>query len=86
MRSINYHVACSIDGYIADKQGIVDSFLMEGDHVDDYKATLSTYDTVIMGAKTYQVSFQYDVRPGESVPIYAYEAICVYTSVGIQFI
>ncbi|MEP1125349.1 MAG: dihydrofolate reductase family protein [Ilumatobacter sp.] len=34
MRSLTYHVAVSIDGYIADPDGSFDAFAQTGDHID----------------------------------------------------
>lgn len=60
-RPLVYHVATSVDGYIARSDGSFDFFPVEGDHVADYIATLQTYGAVIMGRKTYEVGLQVGV-------------------------
>lgn len=72
MRKIVYHVAMSIDNYIAHEDGSIDGFsrFAEGDHVNEYLESLKAYDTVIMGKKTYEFGYQYGIKPGE--PAYPY--------------
>ena len=65
MRKIKYHIACSIDGFITDKNKSVKDFLMNGEHVDDFKKSLESYDTVIMGRSTYEFGFQFGLKAGE---------------------
>jgi len=55
MRKLKYHIASTVDGFIARKDGSFDGFIMEGEHVTDYLAAFKTYDVVLMGRKTYQV-------------------------------
>ncbi|HAS43326.1 MAG TPA: deaminase [Microscillaceae bacterium] len=69
MRKLIYHIAVSLDGFIADKNGNVGDFLMEGPHVDDFAQALTTYDTVVMGRSTYEFGFQFGIQPGQ--PAYA---------------
>ena len=64
MRNLIYHVAVSIDGYIARADGSIDGFLMEGPHGDEYLEQLKSYDTVIMGRKTYEFGYAYGLKPG----------------------
>jgi dihydrofolate reductase len=62
MRKLIYHVASTLDGFIAHEDHTVDGFLSEGDHVNEYLASLHTdYDTVIMGRKTYEFGLQFGV-------------------------
>lgn len=65
MRKICYHVAASLDGFIAGPDGSADSFLAEGDHVDAYLKSLESYDTVIMGRRTYEFGYEFGLTPGE---------------------
>ncbi|WP_299459099.1 dihydrofolate reductase family protein [uncultured Microscilla sp.] len=65
MKKIVYYIASSIDGYIADVNGGVERFLMEGAHADEFQQSLNEYDTVLMGRKTYEFGFQYGIKPGE---------------------
>lgn len=53
MRRLAYYVAVTTDGFIAHADGSVEGFLMEGEHVQDFMASLSAYDTVLMGRATY---------------------------------
>ena len=55
MRKLRYHVACTLDGFIAHPDGSFGGFLAEGDHVADFLASYASYDTVLMGRKTYEV-------------------------------
>lgn len=65
MRKFIYHIATSLDGFIADQHGKVDHFLMEGPHVADFTQALAQYDTVVMGRRTYEFGFQYGLQPGQ---------------------
>ncbi|WP_445480081.1 dihydrofolate reductase family protein [Lysinibacillus irui] len=70
MAELIYHVAVSLDNFIAD-QGMIDgdinnsSFLFDGDHVPDFLADIHQYDAVLMGGKTYEFGFQFGAKPGE---------------------
>jgi dihydrofolate reductase len=62
MRKLIYHVAASLDGFIAHEDHTVDGFINEGDHATDYFASLKNdYDTVLMGRKTYDFGLQFGV-------------------------
>ena len=65
MRPIIYHVATSIDGFIADQNATIEGFLMEGPHADDFMSDLGNYRDVIMGGQTYAFGFQYGIEPGQ---------------------
>lgn len=54
MRKLVYHVASTLDGFIADPNDGWSAFPPTGEHVDDYLAALSSYDDVIMGRRTYE--------------------------------
>ena len=69
MRKIVYHVATSLDHFIAHSDGSTDGILPEGDHVPDYLEHLKAYDTVIMGKNTYEFGYQFGLKPG--LPAYA---------------
>ncbi|NNL89934.1 MAG: dihydrofolate reductase [Marinicaulis sp.] len=64
MRKICYHVATTLDGFIARADGSIDGFLPGGDHVEDYQSSLAEYDTVIMGRCTYEFGYDYGLEPG----------------------
>lgn len=62
MRKLKYHVASTIDGFIAHLDHTIDGFLAEGEHVTDYLESLrNDYDTVLMGRRTYEFGFQFGV-------------------------
>ena len=65
MRPITYHVATSLDHYIADEDGSASGFLPEGDHIPAYLAHLQDYDTVIMGRRTYEFGYDFGLQPGQ---------------------
>lgn len=61
MQQLSYHVAVSVDGFIAQSDGGVAGFVMEGDHAQDYLAALREVGTVLMGRRTYQVALDWGV-------------------------
>ncbi len=65
MRSINYHIAVSLDGFISHQDGSVDGLLMEGEHAEEFAQSLEEYDAVLMGRKTYEFGFQFGLKPGQ---------------------
>ncbi|USK36671.1 dihydrofolate reductase family protein (plasmid) [Bacillus sp. F19] len=70
MAELIYHVAVSLDNFIAD-QGMIDGninqslFLFDGDHVPDFLSDIQHYEAVLMGGKTYEFGFQFGAKPGE---------------------
>lgn len=71
-RKVIYYVAMSIDHFIAHEDETVDGFLTEGHHITDYLDSLSQFDTVLMGRRTYEWGYQFGVQPGQPVPTYAH--------------
>jgi dihydrofolate reductase len=62
MRQLKYHVACTVDGFIAHGDHTIEGFIAEGDHVTDYQESLrNDYDVVLMGRRTYEFGFQFGV-------------------------
>ena len=62
MRKLKYHIATTIDGFIAHEDHTVDGFVQAGEHADDYLHSLKTdYDIVLMGRRTYEFGFQFGV-------------------------
>lgn len=64
MGTITYHVAASLDGYIARADGSFDGFEWDDEVVADFFADLEQFDTVLMGRKTYDVG----LREGKTSP------------------
>lgn len=70
MVELIYHVAVSLDNFIAD-QGMIDGdihksgFLFDGDHVPDFLTDIRQYEAVLMGGKTYEFGFKFGAKPGE---------------------
>lgn len=65
MRNIVYYVACSLDGYIAGAQEDISNFVGEGSGVEQYLKDLQSFDTVIMGRRTYEFGYKYGLKPGQ---------------------
>ena len=62
MRKLKYHVATTLDGFIAHQDHTVGGFMDEGEHVTDYFISLKNdYDVVLMGRRTYEFGFQFGV-------------------------
>lgn len=71
-RKVIYYVAMSVDHYIAHADESIDGFVMEGHHISDYLDSLRDYDAVLMGRRTYEWGYQFDVQPGAPVHAYAH--------------
>lgn len=62
MRKLKYHVAMTLDGFIAHTDHTVDGFVAAGEHVTEYLDSLKNdYDIVLMGRRTYEFGFQFGV-------------------------
>ena len=62
MRKVKYHVASTVDGFIAHEDHSIEGFVSEGEHVIDYLESLKNdYDIVLMGRRTYEFGFQFGV-------------------------
>lgn len=66
MRKLKYHVACTADGFIALEDDTYGPFMQErlvkdSEHLTDYLASFATYDTVLMGRRTYEVGLKVGV-------------------------
>jgi len=55
MQRIVYYVATTIDGIIARADDSFDFFVNEGEHVTEYLTALKTFDSVVMGRRTYEI-------------------------------
>ncbi|GAB4492942.1 MAG: dihydrofolate reductase family protein [Saprospiraceae bacterium] len=69
MRKIIYHVATTLDGFIAHNDGSFVGFLPKGDHVADFLDSIKHYGAILMGKNTYEVGYTYGMKPGD--PAYA---------------
>lgn len=58
MRQLKYYVACSVDGFIARKDGSFNDFIFHGEVVNDYIESLQLFDIVLMGRKTYDIGLK----------------------------
>jgi len=63
---VKYNVAVSLDGYITGQGGDISAFAHGGPVVDDYMARLATYQTALMGHKTYEFGYGYGLMPGQN--------------------
>lgn len=71
MRKLIYHVAVTLDNFIAHPDGTTDGFLPSGTYIQDFLDSIKTYGAVLMGRKTYGYGFQYGLQKGQP----AYESI-----------
>ena len=55
----------SLDGFIAGPDGDISGFVQSGDGVNQYLKDLQSYDTVIMGRKTYEFGYAFGLQPGQ---------------------
>lgn len=58
MTSLTYHVAATLDGFIAHEDGSFGGFEWDDEVVSDFLADLDTFGTVLMGRKTYEVGLK----------------------------
>lgn len=65
MRRIVYDVALTLDNFLCSEDGGVEDFLASGPGVDAYFARLQTYDTVLMGRRTYEFGYAHGLEPGQ---------------------
>ncbi|MFK7978552.1 MAG: dihydrofolate reductase family protein [Saprospiraceae bacterium] len=65
MRPIIYYVATSLDGFIAGEGDDISGFAQGGAGVNQYLQDLQTFDTTIMGRRTYEFGYQYGLEPGQ---------------------
>lgn len=65
MRRIVYYAACSLDGYIAGRNGDISMFVKKGSVSEHYRRELENFDTVIMCRQTYEFGYGYGLRPGQ---------------------
>jgi len=63
MRKLIYHVASTVDGFIAREDGSYDCFPLKPDdeHITDYFASLSSYGAILMGRRTYEPALKVGV-------------------------
>lgn len=62
----------SLDGYIAGENDDVSNFIYYGEGVDRYLVDLKSFETVILGRKTYEFGYKFGLIPGEPSPTYAH--------------
>ena len=70
MRRVRYHVACSLDGYIAAPDGGYDWIVVDPDI--DFGAMFAQYDTLLMGRSTYELMKKNgEVYPGMQTIVFS---------------
>lgn len=62
---IVYYVAISLDGYISGPDEDISLFVSESKGIDQYVKDLKSYQTVIMGRKTYEFGYAFGLEPGQ---------------------
>ena len=66
MHPIIYDVAVSLDGYISGQSGDISKFAKDGPVVEDYFTRLGTYQTALMGRRTYESGYGFGLEPGQN--------------------
>ena len=77
MRHLVYDIASSLDGYIVAPGDDISAFPMEGDHAAAYQARLETYDTVVMGRRTYEFGYAFGLKAGARA--YPHTRHCIFS-------
>jgi dihydrofolate reductase len=65
MSKIVYYVASSLDGFIAGNNDDISGFILAGPGVEKYQQDLSSFQSVIMGRRTYEFGYQFGLQPGQ---------------------
>ncbi|MCU0390838.1 MAG: dihydrofolate reductase, partial [Thermoflexibacter sp.] len=65
MRKIVYYVACSIDGFIMSNDEDMSCWVQNGSGINQYFTDLQSFDTVIMGRKTYEFGYKFGLKSGQ---------------------
>jgi dihydrofolate reductase len=65
MRKIVYYVAITLDGYICGPNESIEGYVDQGSGLKKYQSDLESFDTVIMGRKTYEFGFKFGLIPGQ---------------------
>lgn len=61
MRKVSYALASSLDNFIARPDGSVDWLFMKGEHMKDFAVYAKSFDTVLMGRKTYEFALRHGI-------------------------
>ncbi len=78
MRKLKYHVASSLDGFIAHEDDSYGAFMQErltreGEHITDYVGSFASYGAVLMGRRTYEPALKVGVTdPYPSMETYVF--------------
>jgi len=66
MGNLVYHVATTLDGFIANKNHDINGFLVDTEHLADFQKSLKNdYSCVLMGKNTYEFGFKFGLKQGE---------------------
>jgi len=57
MRKLVYHLTNSLDNFIARKDGSYDWILMDDEVMNEFPKLFASFDTVLMGRKTYDIAY-----------------------------
>lgn len=72
MRRVQYSVAMSLDGYIADPDGGYDWIVIDPEI--DFEAMFKPFDTILMGRKSYDAAVKqggYGMEPGKKTYVFS---------------
>src|SRR5262245_45107887 len=86
MKKLVYYVGASLDNFIGHEDGSADGFapFAEGQHVTDFFSSITRFDTILMGRKTYEYGFQFGMKAGD--PAYPFHPMKNYVfSRSMQF-
>lgn len=65
MRQVKYAVANSLDNFIARQDGSADWIMMDDEIMQEFPRLFASFDTVLMGRKTYDVALRQSPEAGQ---------------------
>src|SRR5262245_58757279 len=70
MRKVVYSLTNSLDNFIARADGAYDWILMDDEIMSEFPKLYATFDTILMGRKTYDITLQHSPEAGQETDAY----------------